>query len=417
MNEFKLLFYLKNDKKNFSGDIAIYAKLTAGSKTVTFATKKFISNKRWDETNHLRKIIRNEDELEIQNYLKRIEKDINKGIEIFRQNNIQIEAAMLKQYLINLDLNELLKTAGQSITLLEIMGKYISRFNELVGKDQKAASTASRYFSIMKIVKDYLQNELKIDDIPVNEIDYSFIDNLYHFLRTKKEYREHKGCSNNTTVKYIRNIKTCCNYALKKGWIEKNPFLQYDMKLEETPTVYLTEPELESIENKKFDTERLNVVRDIFLFTCYTSIAPCDLINHTKRNIEEINGEKWLKYRRRKSNTQCDIPLIPRAERILNKYSNHPVIEHSGHLLPIKSDQKVNEYLKEIADLCGIDKRLCWYAGRHTFATIIVLANGVSLESLSKMMGHKRTTQTQHYAKILNSQVSNDMKKVKAKYS
>jgi site-specific recombinase XerD len=177
------------------------------------------------------------------------------------------------------------------------------------------------------------------------------------------------------------------------------------------------EEEMKVLASKKFVTERLNQVKDIFLFSCFTGLAYIDVKKLTKNNITiGIDGEKWIYTNRQKTDTRSNIPLLPIAEEIIAKYKEHPQCLNEGKLLPVLSNQKMNAYLKEMADVCGITKELTFHIARHTFATTVTLTNGVPIESVSKMLGHKNLRTTQHYAKILDSKVSVDMKLLKDKF-
>jgi site-specific recombinase XerD len=181
--------------------------------------------------------------------------------------------------------------------------------------------------------------------------------------------------------------------------------------------VYLTEEEIQTIINKDFKIERVAMVRDIFVFSCFTGLAYIDVKQLTKNNISlGIDGDKWIFKNRQKTDTTSKIPLLPMAQEIINKYENHPVCINEDRLLPILSNQKMNAYLKEIADVCGIKKELTFHIARHTFATTITLSNGVPLETVSKMLGHTSLKTTQHYAKILDKKISEDMMILKSKF-
>ena len=170
--------------------------------------------------------------------------------------------------------------------------------------------------------------------------------------------------------------------------------------------------------DKEFQIERLNQVKDIFLFSCFTGLAYIDVKKLTKNNINiGIDGERWIFTNRQKTDTKSNIPLLPMAEQIIAKYKDHPQCINEGKLLPVLSNQKMNGYLKEVADLCGIQKELTFHIARHTFATTVTLTNGVPIESVSKMLGHKNLRTTQHYAKILDRKVSDDMKLLRDKLS
>jgi site-specific recombinase XerD len=197
---------------------------------------------------------------------------------------------------------------------------------------------------------------------------------------------------------------------LANNWIDRNPFSNYKTKIREVERVYLSEEEIENIINKDFKTDRLSLVRDIFLFSCFTGLAYIDVKNLTKSHISlGIDGEKWIFTHRQKTETASKIPILPITQMIIDKYEDHPECCNQNKLLPILSNQKMNAYLKEIAGVCEIEKELTFHIARHTFATTVTLTNGVPIESVSKMLGHKNLRTTQHYAKVLDKKVSEDM--------
>ena len=200
--------------------------------------------------------------------------------------------------------------------------------------------------------------------------------------------------------------------------LDKNPFVNYKAKVKEVERAYLVQEEIQAIVDKEFATERLNQVKDIFLYSCFTGLAYIDVKQLTRSNIGlGIDGGKWIFTNRQKTDTRSNISLLPIAEEILDKYKQHPQCLNEGKLLPVLSNQKMNSYLKEIADLCEINKELTFHIARHTFATTVTLTNGVPIESVSKMLGHKNLRTTQHYAKILDRKVSDDMKMLRSKLS
>jgi integrase len=180
----------------------------------------------------------------------------------------------------------------------------------------------------------------------------------------------------------------------------------------------LTEEELNRIYNKRFSSERLTLVKDIFIFSCYTGLAYVDVKGLKKDHIAiGIDGEKWIFKNRQKTDTKSKIPVLPIAQEIIQKYENHPRCLNEDAILPILTNQKMNSYLKEIGDLCDISKEITFHMARHTFATSVTLTNGVPIETVSKMLGHKNIQTTQHYAKILDKKVSEDMQVLRKKFS
>ncbi len=190
------------------------------------------------------------------------------------------------------------------------------------------------------------------------------------------------------------------------------------MSVNETHKTFLNEEELLRIAEQEIAIKRLEQVRDIFLFSCYTGLSYCDVAKLTNMNVVNgVDGDKWIFTCRSKTNTPSKIPLLPISNSIVNKYVGHPLTANSGKLLPIMSNQRMNSYLKELADLCKISKELTFHCARHTFATTVTLTNGVPIETVSKMLGHKSLKTTQHYAKIVDKKVSEDMKVLKIKYN
>ena len=257
-----------------------------------------------------------------------------------------------------------------------------------------------------------MKKQYGIQDISSNEISSAFIYNLESFLKYESVYKGRVGIKNNSVVKYMRMYKTACYYCIRMGLIDKNPFALYDGKLNIKDAVFLTQQELNRIEDKKFAAERLERVKDTFLFSCYTGYAPVDACNLTSNNIFQDNNDAlWIMTNRTKTAIRANVPVLPPTLKIINKYK-----DLETGLIPKISNQKMNAYLKEIADLCGIDKNLTWYVARHTFATTVTLGNGVRIENVSSMMGHTNIKQTQHYAKVLDVNVMEDMAKLKEKY-
>lgn len=205
---------------------------------------------------------------------------------------------------------------------------------------------------------------------------------------------------------------------MANDWLDKNPFANYKSKVKEVERVYLSEVEIQNIINKDFKTERLSLVRGIFLFSCFTGLAYVNVKNLTKSYLSiGIDGEKWIFTRRQKTETASKIPILPLTQMIIDKYEDDPECNNQSKLLPILSNQKMNAYLKEIAGICEIDKELTFHIARHTFATTITLTNGVPIESVSKLLGHKNLRTTQHYGRVLDKKVSVDMKILREKFS
>jgi site-specific recombinase XerD len=204
---------------------------------------------------------------------------------------------------------------------------------------------------------------------------------------------------------------------LENEWIDKSPFNAYKGKTKHVDRFYLDKEELAHIAGKEFLSERLKLGRDVFIFCCFTGLAYVDVFKLKQENIRTgFDGERWIFTSRQKTKTRSSVPLLPTAVEIIDRYAANKVCLNKGSFLPVPSNQKMNEYLREIADLCGIEKKLTYHIARHTFATTVTLLNGVPIESVSKMLGHTNIRTTHHYAKILDIKVSEDMALLKKKF-
>ena len=219
-------------------------------------------------------------------------------------------------------------------------------------------------------------------------------------------------------MKHIERLRKIVNVALRNEWVAKDPFQRYRLNFHRTNRDYLTQDELVAILEKKYSIARLQQVKDLFVFSCYTGLAYTDLINLTSENIAKgIDGQLWIFSHRQKTDKPIKVPLLAQAVEILNKYENHPKAQAFGRLFPPISNQRINSYLKEVADTCGITKNLTFHIARHTFATTVTLTNGVPIESVSAMLGHSNIRTTQIYAKVVETKLSNDMQTLQQKLS
>ena len=397
-----LHFYAKSTKANANGLLPIYVRLTVVGKRLEFSTKKFVEKSKW--SNELSKMKGTTEEARsINSYLDLMKsKVLDAQMELIHRNQtLSIENFKSK----------LLGTEERQRMLVPIFKDHNNKIKELVGKEY-APGTLERYTTSLKHTIEFMQWKYNVSDIDITKIDHAFITDYEFWLRSVR------NCANNTAVKYIKNFNKIIKLCLANDWLEKNPFANYKSKVKEVERVYLTENEIQSIIEKDFKTERLSVVRDIFLFSCFTGLAYIDVKNLTKSHISfGIDGEKWIFTHRQKTESASKIPILPVTQMIIEKYENHPQCNNEYKLLPILSNQKMNAYLKEIAGVCEIEKELTFHIARHTFATTVTLTNGVPIESVSKMLGHKNLRTTQHYAKVLDRKVSDDMKILKDKFS
>ena len=397
-----LHFYAKSTKANANGLLPIYVRLTVDGKRLEFSTKKFVEKSKW--SSELAKMKGTTDEARsINSYLDLMKsKVLDAQMELLHRN----ETLSIENFK-----NKLLGTEERQRMLVPIFQDHNNKIKELVGKEY-ASGTLERYTTSLKHTIEFMQRKYNISDIDITKIDHAFISDYEFWLRSVR------NCANNTAVKYIKNFNKIIKICLANDWLDKNPFANYKSKVKEVERVYLSEEEVQAIIEKEFKTERLSLVRDIFLFSCFTGLAYIDVKNLTKSHISfGIDGEQWIFTHRQKTESASKIPILPMTQMIIDKYENHPQSNNQDKLLPILSNQKMNAYLKEIAAVCEIEKELTFHIARHTFATTVTLTNGVPIESVSKMLGHKNLRTTQHYAKVLDRKVSEDMKILKGKLS
>lgn len=299
------------------------------------------------------------------------------------------------------------KINQQHYLLMEQFKHHNEQMKALVGKDY-SESTLERYETSYKHTLHFLASKYKVSDIDITKLDYDFISNYEFWLKTVR------NCDHNTTIKYLSNFKKIVNHCVRSGKLQRDPFLGFSMSKKEVERDVLTEDQLKRIAQESFKAERLALVRNIFLFCCYTGLAYADI--HKLKQTEIVKGSDgglWIIAKRQKTNVTSRSPLLLPALEIIEKYKEHPQCKEKGKVLPVLSNQKLNSYLKEIADSCDIHFNLTFHIARHTFATTVTLSNGVRIETVSKMLGHRNLETTQHYAKILDKKISDDMKRLK----
>ena len=214
-------------------------------------------------------------------------------------------------------------------------------------------------------------------------------------------------------MKHLTRMKKLMNLAVKLEWLVRNPFINYKIRFIKTEREILNKSELIAIENASFNRSCLNITKDMFVFSCYTGLSYIDIKQLTQRHVVKGNDDKfWIKTKRAKTNIPVKIPILDKAHLILKKYGNHQNLSSNGEILPIYSNQKTNQYLKDIAENLQIKKNLTFHVARHTFATLITLSNGVPIETVAKLLGHIKLTTTQIYARVLDDKISKDMRMV-----
>jgi len=402
----KTIFYIKSSKVKLTLECPIYARVTFHGKSITLSTGKYITQERWNFTDKLRRIFKQDKERALKEAMDLFALKIEK---LYNQLEREGEIVTVQEFK-----SLLLGKSKKSKTpeLIDIINKHNEHFAKLVNLGERSKASLQKYERVKDLIKLYNTKYLGSENVSIDKINGAYIYNFESYLKFESEYKGKLGIKNNSLVKYFKNLKTICNYAIKMDLITKNPFNRYNGKIQITEACFLTHEELLKIEQKVFSIERLERVKDVFLFSCYTGYAPIDALKLTRDNIiQDANKELWIKTNRQKTGTRANVPLLPPALRIINKYQ----FSESG-LIPKISNQKMNAYLKEIADIIELNKNLTWYVARHTFATTVTLGNGIKIENVSAMLGHTTIRQTQHYAKVLDSSVGDDMKKLKERY-
>ncbi|MFZ4797317.1 MAG: site-specific integrase [Bacteroidia bacterium] len=395
---FNLLFFLKKPKGNITPQFPIYLRITIDGIQREFSIGRKCEPEKWNQKAG-RQLGTKEEARELNHYLDVLFQKAYEAKRKAMEDNKSISPDLIRDILLGKE--------DKPKMILEVFQVHNTKFAELVGKEF-APGTLIRYKTSLDHTRNFIYWKYKKQDMEVTALSYDFISSYVHYLKTVR------NCNQNTTAKYIANFRKIINECIKQGWLKQDPFFGFKLAKKEVKREVLSMEEIETLSKKDFHVERLNQIRDIFLFCCYTGLAYVDIKQLKSTDISMgIDGEDWIFTERQKTDTETRIPLLPFAKGLVEKYKKHPECTIKGKVLPVPSNQKTNAYLKEIADLCGITKTLTSHIARHTFATTITLSNGVPIETVSKMLGHKNLRTTQHYAKILDLKVANDMNNLK----
>lgn len=398
---FGVFFTIKKEKAK-DGKTAVYACVTVNKEKCYIALKQTVEVSKWDYGKG--NVKGNKEETKEANaYLDETKLTLSNLYKDMQLSGKHITAQSIKSlFLGESDLEE-----------RYTLGRLMDYHYETASASLKW-STLKHYAVTRRYLEKFLKEKKCIADIFIHEIDYKFIIDFETFLRNHKPIDHQKPMNNNGVMKHLIRLRKMTTLALKLTWINKDPFKNYKFRYKKVETDFLTQGELHAIEKKVFEVERLNMIRDLFVFSCYTGLSFVDLINLRDANITiGEDGERWIKIYRQKSHEPTNIPLLPTAAAILNLYNDNPRSIANGTIFPRISNQKVNSYLKEIGVICGIKKKLTFGVARHTFATTVTLSNNVPIETVSKMMGHTKIATTQIYARVLMKKISDDMGKLK----
>lgn len=391
---FGLLFYIRRDKTNKKGEVPVFIHLTINEKGADTSIKRFIEPHAWNSAKGK------------ANEKCRGGKDLNLYLDAISANILQIQRDFeldKKEVSAQIILNRYLgKDQSDRHTLMEVFHAHNKKCRALIGINF-APDTVLRYETCLRLTEEFMRNTYKKEDCYLDEVTKQFVEEFEFYLKTVRK------CCHNTTTKYLANFKKIVRIALANGWMKKDPFAQIRFHLDEVEREFLEKQELKALLSKKISIPRLAQIRDIFCFCCFTGLAFSDVKQlKSEHLVTDINGMVWIRKTRQKTKNMCNIPLLDEANKILDRYKDHPYCQTQGVLLPVCSNQKMNMYLKELADICGIRKNLSTHCARHTFATL-TLASGATIDNVAKMLGHANVNMTRHYAKVLDSSIMRDM--------
>lgn len=388
---FRISFFLKKSIVRKNGNSPIIGRITLNREKVEFSTKLGISSSKWDvevgeaKGNSQEAFSLNEDLNSIRMTLYTYYRNLSERCEIVTAEKIRQMYTQTETY---------------PQTLLTLFKKHNDDELKLVGHG-RSMSTYKKYDLAYRRVQDFMLYKYSKNDIYLDNLNLEFINDFEIYLRTNC------NLGVNMTAKMIQFLKKVVNLARNIGIIGFDPFFQHQSKWAKVNIEYLTKQEIKKITKKELPIKRMDVVRDIFLFSVFTGLSYIDIKNLTVNNIQQQHdGSYWIITKRQKTDNSVELPLLDIPQKIIAKYESE---RKDLTLLPVMSNQKMNSYLKEIADVCGIHKRLTFHVARHSFSTSIMLDHGVSMETLSKVLGHSNIKTTQIYAKVTNKKVNYEM--------
>jgi integrase len=394
-----VIFYTRK-KRNNPQLLDVYVRITANGKRSEMSLKRDIHASLWDsKKGRVRGTLK--EAIQLNSYLEQVQAELfNAYKQLHLEGKIITSEAIKKRYLG--------EDEGYK-TLMELVDYH----RETMHLSLKPG-TMKNYGATEKYLKQFLKEKRKATDVLLHDLNYRFIVDFEHYIRTYKPKKIRKTCSNNGVMKHLERLMKITNLGVKMEWLDKDPFQNYQLKFEKTDRGYLTQREIDLISETYFTSPTYERVKDIFLFSCYTGLSYID-VRELKEDqlILGIDGNYWIHTKREKTNERVKIPLLPKAKEIIKKYKEHQI---NGYVLPVVSNQKTNQYLKEIVKACKIHKHVTFHTARHTFATTVTLSNGVPIETVSKLLGHTKLSTTQIYARVLQKKVGEDMQHLISHY-
>jgi len=363
--------------------------------------KRYLKPEDWDTTRYVMKGRSNEARI-FNDYLEAVRVKAHKKYNELLSLTDDLTPQLLRDAILGVN-------TAKTRTVIDIWQDHVDGLRKLIGKENTYA-TYQKHNTAKNHFQKFLQKYYRVNDVSIKAVDHHMIQQYNMYLKTEK------GCNSNTATKFLQNLKRITCISIRNGWLLKDPFVGISMSIKEVDRPYLTMEEIQTLIDFDSNIERLKRVRDIFIFSCYTGLAYIDVKKLKKAEVEGSDElGYWIRTRRQKTDARANIPLLAIPMDIINNYCRLDLLMPEDPILPVLSNQKVNAYLKELADLCGIHKELTFHVARHTFATTVTMTHGVPMESVSKMLGHKNMRSTQHYARIVDQKVGEDMKLLAAK--
>ena len=393
---FKVSYYVRSNYENKQGKSPLMIRIFLNGEMLNVGSSGiYIDKKLWNNsTNRVKG--RGSESLNLNAQLDNISNSLQM---IFKKHEFDEDLTLDKIKSIFLGKNKV-KT-----TFVEFYDKYLEDIKAQVGAG-KSIALYHKYSAARSHFVNFLHAKYGRKDLMPGELTHLIIHDFEIYLKTVVSLKS------NSATKTLKFFKTVVIFAQKCGVMTHDPFLNHHFHLEPVDRGFLTDEEIQRIMQKDFEIPRLEMVRDVFIFSCFCGLAYIDVAHLTQENIITLDNRPWIIINRQKTNVQSNIPLLEIPQMILYKYKGKT---KDNRLLPVLSNQKINAYLKEIADLCGIKKRLSYHLARHTFATML-LSKGVPIESVSKMLGHTNIKTTQIYARITNKKIEQDMMQVADKF-
>jgi len=403
-NTFGIQFVIRIFKQGKSQQATVYARITVNGRRAEISLKQKVDPDAWDEVKGRAKG-KSEEIIKLNNYIERIRTLIADGYHDLVQQRKPVTVDSVKSLFLGCD--------EEIMTLVKLM-----EYHSEHAAHRLAPGTMKNYKTTQRYIIKFIRQKYYRNDIVLSELNYKFLMDFESYLVNHTPKDHQKPLNNNGIMKHIERLRKMINLAVKLDWLSKDPFASFKKHYEKVERYCLNTAELDILAQKEFKIDRLKNVRDMFLFCCYTGLAYIDLAELKPENIVTgVDGDLWIYTNRAKTDTSVRVPILPQARELMEMYFDDPRAQNNGTVFPVISNQRMNGYLKEIADLCGITKILTFHIARHTFATTVTLSNGVPIESVSKMLGHTSIRTTQIYAKVVEAKLSEDMGRLKDRLS